>query len=95
MTGIALFLFLPFCLCVLIHFSKGEESFTKAINVLNHPFSSLVLLSILFSTVYHLINGLRFVLIDKNIGVEIKAAKASALATLALSLILTLVIFFI
>ena len=49
-TGVAIFLSIPFGLWFLIQISHGEETFNRALEILNHPFVSVVLFALLLAT---------------------------------------------
>ncbi len=92
-TGVAIFLSIPFGIWFLIQISHGENAFNRALEILNHPFVSVVLFAPLLGLIYHLINGLRYLLLDRSLGIDIAIARKSAWFTVILSFILTVVIF--
>jgi succinate dehydrogenase / fumarate reductase cytochrome b subunit len=92
-TGVAIFLSIPFGIWFLIQISHGEETFNRALEFLDHPFVSVVLFALLLGLIYHLINGLRYLLLDRNLGIDIAIARKSAWFTLIVSIILSVVIF--
>ena len=92
-TGVAIFLSIPFGTWFLIQTSHGEETFNRALEFLDHPFVSVVLFALLLGLIYHLINGLRYLLLDRSLGIDIAIARKSAWFTLILSFILSVVIF--
>ncbi len=92
-TGVSIFLSIPFGLWFLIQISHGEKTFNRALEYLDHPFAGFVLFALLFALMYHLINGLRFLLLDRSLGINIAIARKSAWFTLILSFVLSIVIF--
>lgn len=92
-TGVAIFLSIPFGIWFLIQISHGEETFNRALEFLDHPFVSVVLFALLLGLIYHLINGLRYLLLDRSFGIDIAIARKSAWFTLILSFILSIIIF--
>jgi succinate dehydrogenase / fumarate reductase cytochrome b subunit len=94
LTGVAIFFSIPYGLWFLIRISQGENSFVKAIQLLHHPVAQFSQLVLLFGMIYHLINGIRYIFLDKSLGVDIATARKSAWLTLIFSFILSAGIFF-
>ena len=69
-TGVILFLSLPFAVYLLDLSIESEQSFAKAQQILNQPVVILVLILLLWSITHHFFAGIRFLLIDAEIGVE-------------------------
>lgn len=86
-SGAALFLFLPFLLCML-----ERKAFMGTTLASLGVFARLLLLALLFAYVYHFCAGIRFLLLDKHIGVEREASRLSAKIVLGASVVLTLLI---
>ena len=86
-SGAALFLFLPFLLCML-----EREAFIGTTAASLGVIAKLLLLALLFAYVYHFCAGIRFLLLDKHIGVEREPSRLSAKIVLAASVVLTLLI---
>lgn len=57
---------------------------------LSHPFAKLVLLALAWAYLHHFIAGIRHLVMDLHVGMELKSARTSAAVTLVLSLLLTL-----
>lgn len=60
--------------------------------LLGVPVLKLAGLGLLWAALHHVLAGLRYLLIDIHLGVELAPARASAKAVLAISLLLTVVI---
>jgi succinate dehydrogenase / fumarate reductase cytochrome b subunit len=96
-SGVALFLSLPGLLW-LFGASLGsreqldafEEVF--AFSVLGLPIVKIVLLGLLWSYLHHFCAGIRFLLLDMHVGIELPAARLSSWIVLAVSLSLTVLI---
>lgn len=56
------------------------------------PIAKLVLLALVWSYLHHLLAGLRHLVLDVHIGLDLKAARMSAALTLVLALVVTLAI---
>ncbi len=77
-TGILLFLALPFSAYLLDLSIESEQSFTKAQDILNQPLMLVVQILLLWSIAHHFFAGIRFLLIDADIGVEKSQARLGA-----------------
>ena len=74
-TGVILFLALPFVVYLLDLSIESEQSFAKVQSILNQPAILLVQILLLWSIAHHFFAGIRFLLIDAEIGVEKSQAK--------------------
>jgi succinate dehydrogenase / fumarate reductase cytochrome b subunit len=63
-----------------------------AFSVLGLPVVKLVLLGLLWAFLHHFCAGIRFLLLDMHIGIELAPARASAVAVLVVSLSLTVLL---
>ena len=96
-SGAGLFLCLPL-LIGLFGASLGSpeqlECFraTMAFSILGLPVVKLLLLGLLWAFLHHFCAGIRFLLLDIHVGIELPAARASAKVVLAVSLLLTVVL---
>jgi succinate dehydrogenase / fumarate reductase cytochrome b subunit len=77
-TGVLLFLALPFAAYLLDLSIQSEQSFTKAQEILNQPLMLVVQILLLWSIAHHFFAGIRFLLIDADIGVEKSQARLGA-----------------
>ena len=77
-TGILLFFALPFSAYLLDLSIESEQSFTKAQDILNQPLMLVVQILLLWSIAHHFFAGIRFLLIDADIGVEKSQARLGA-----------------
>ena len=77
-SGVLLFLFLP-CSVYLLDLSvQSEESFASVQQMMTQPLMLLVQLLVLWSIAHHFFAGIRFLLIDAEIGVEKSQARLGA-----------------
>ncbi len=89
-TGIALFVCLLFLLAMLQMSLKSEAGFEAFRSIVwANPFAKLVLNGLLFALVFHLVAGLRHLVQDTTLWMELPAGRASALAAFAISMALT------
>jgi succinate dehydrogenase / fumarate reductase cytochrome b subunit len=77
-TGVILFLALPFAVYLLDLSIESEKSFAQAQEILDQPIMLLVQILLLWSIAHHFFAGIRFLLIDAEIGVEKRQAKLGA-----------------
>lgn len=89
-SGAALFLTLPFILWLFDLSLTSELSYTRLADFAAHWLVKLVLVGLAWAFLHHLIAGLRFLMLDLDVGVDKPAARTSALAVFAISLPLTL-----
>ena len=88
-SGIGLFLMLPLLLWL---FDVSLTAPDTAVATLSHPLVKLILLGLVWAFLHHFCAGIRFLLLDIHIGLDLPAARASAKWVLVVSLLLTLVI---
>lgn len=91
-SGVLLFLSLPFAVYLLGLSTESEASFLQVQNILSQPFMLLVQILLLWSISHHFFAGIRFLLIDAEIGIEKTSAKTGAWIVLLAEVITLLVI---
>lgn len=69
-SGVLLFLFLPFSVYLLEQSLHSAESFDSVRQLLNQPLMLALQVLVLWSISHHFFAGIRFLLIDAEIGVE-------------------------
>lgn len=77
-TGVLLFLALPFVVYLLDLSIESQESFTRVQQMLDQPFMLLVQILLLWAIAHHFFAGIRFLLIDAEIGVEKTSMRTGA-----------------
>jgi len=91
-SGVILFLSIPFLIQLLAMSLADEIEFGRAVELLNSLWVKLFLLIALWSLLHHLLAGVRFLLLDIDVGVELKQARRSAhivnIAAAALAIII-------
>ena len=89
-TGIALFVCLLFLLAMLQMSLRSEAGFDAFRSIVwANPFAKVVLIGLLFALVFHLVAGLRHLVQDTTLWMELPAGRASAFAAFAISIALT------
>jgi len=77
-TGILLFLALPFAVYLLGLSIESPQSFTRAQQILEMPVMLAVQVILLWSIAHHFFAGIRFLLIDAEIGINKSQATTGA-----------------
>jgi succinate dehydrogenase / fumarate reductase cytochrome b subunit len=89
-SGMLLFFCLPAALYLLGLSLSSEAGFQRSVAIVQSlPFRLLALL-VIWALLHHLLAGLRYLLIDLDIGVRKTPARASALSVIVGGLVLTL-----
>ena len=91
-SGLVLFLFIPFSIYFLQLSLTNNEGFIEVLDCLSSPIIKLGLILLTWSFVHHLLAGFRFLLIDQNIGVSLSAARKTAWFVVFAAVIVTVVI---
>jgi succinate dehydrogenase / fumarate reductase cytochrome b subunit len=90
-SGVVLFLSLPLLIYVLQGSLSSADNFDGYRALIAHPLTKLVLLGVLWAYLHHVCAGIRFLLLDMHLGLELATARASAKTVLAVSLVFTVV----
>ena len=77
-TGVLLFLAIPFAVYLLDLSVQSEQSFNQAQQLMDHPLMVILQILLLWSLAHHFFAGIRFLLIDADIGVEKSQARLSS-----------------
>ena len=91
-TGLILFLFIPFALWILYHSLHSETDFVFLTLNLKKPFFKILLWIGLSALGYHLLAGLRHLLADLHIATSKQGGTNSAAIVLILAIILSTLI---
>lgn len=78
-TGVFMFLAIPFLIYCLDTSLISEQGYQDAIGMLHSPLGIILLFGLMWSLMHHLLAGIRYLLIDIDLGVEKEAARLSAL----------------
>ena len=85
-TGVILFLSLPFFIFLLALSLRNAETFQQAVDYLNCGLVKLVAAIFVYAMMHHFFAGIRYLLIDLDIGLSLKAARTSAWLVFVLSI---------
>ncbi len=88
-SGLLMFLALPVLLWALQASLHSVVTYTELAGLLRHPAGKLFLLFMLWAFLHHLCAGVRFLVIDLDVGVKLGPARASAKSVLVASVVLT------
>jgi succinate dehydrogenase / fumarate reductase cytochrome b subunit len=92
-SGALLFLFgIPFVLFLLQQSLTSEISFESYRAIVGSIPGKLVLLVLIWAFVHHAIAGIRYLLLDRHVGIQKEASRSSALAVLGITVVLTAVL---
>jgi succinate dehydrogenase / fumarate reductase cytochrome b subunit len=86
-SGVILFLFIPFVLWGLHLSLASQQDFDDVHQFLTSLWVKLVIWGVLSALIYHLIAGIRHLLMDMGIGETIKSGKLGAQITIGISVI--------
>lgn len=78
LSGILLFIAIPFAVYLLDLSVISEDGFGTVMTLLKHPLVVLLQIVLVWALAHHFFAGLRFLLIDADIGVEKTQAKYGA-----------------
>ena len=91
-SGAGLFLCLPILLWLFQCSVTSPESFEYFLAVASHPIVKLLLAGLIWAFLHHFFAGIRYLLLDIHVGVELEDARRSSVIVFALSLSLTLIL---
>ncbi len=89
-SGVLLFLFFPFLVWLLDLSLQGPDGYARALALLQPLWVRLGLALIGWSLLHHLLSGIRFLLIDIDVGVSLGAARRTAWAVNIIGVLLGL-----
>ena len=89
-SGIALFLLLPMMLFLLNKSLKSESFFLDTKILLTNPYYKLAVWAFSVALIFHVIAGIRHLLMDMGFGEHLEAGRRSAIFVIILSAILSI-----
>jgi succinate dehydrogenase / fumarate reductase cytochrome b subunit len=89
-SGLGLFVALPFLLWLLQQSVSSPESFARYQSVFAQPLIKLILIGLLWALFHHLFAGIRFLLLDVHVGLELKTTRASSMLVLVAGVVCAL-----
>lgn len=91
-SGVLLFLAIPLSVYLLERSLQGPQGFAEVAQLLGHPVMMLVGVLLVWSLLHHLLAGIRFLLLDLDLGGDAAQARATARWVLAAALVATVVV---
>lgn len=91
-SGIVLFLLLPILLFILSSSLQSPEGFTQTLSMLNNPLYKLVLWAFSAALAYHILAGIRHMIMDLGVGEHLYAGRVTAYSVIVLALISTILL---
>jgi len=88
--GVAMVISLPFLIYLLDLSLKNKAGFDEAIVILQHPWTLTVSVGLVWALVHHLLAGIRFLILDFEIGIEKTPARITAYVVNITAVIVTL-----
>ncbi len=86
-SGVLIFGLFPMILCLLGHSLHSEETFQQVGFMLDNPYYKLMVWAFSSAMIYHVIAGIRHIIMDLGIGESLCAGKMSAILVIALAFI--------
>ena len=91
-SGVILLICIPFFI-YLLHLSlRSDQGFSATVDILDAPMTKLLLFFLLWALTHHFFAGIRFLLLDIDIGFERSQARLSAWLVFFLEVIMVLVL---
>ena len=87
-TGVALFVAVPILLWMLDRSLASPESFADLKQLMTSPFCKLVVWAILAVTSYHLVAGIRHMVMEAGVGESLEGGRRGASATFIITAVL-------
>jgi len=91
-TGVILFLAIPFAVYLLDQSVQSPQAFANVQQMLDQPLMLLVQVLVLWSLAHHFFAGIRFLLIDAEIGVDKSSARTGSWLVLLVETITVVII---
>lgn len=76
----------------LVALAQGQSAFAAMLEFMTHPLALIALVGWTLALFYHLLNGIRHLMWDTGAILELKPARASGWIVVALSLVLTVIV---
>ncbi|MCX8146067.1 MAG: succinate dehydrogenase, cytochrome b556 subunit [Azovibrio sp.] len=91
-SGVGIFLMLPLLLWMFQASVTSPDTFAAFQAALGHPLVKLILAGLTWAYLHHFCAGIRFLLLDMHVGVDLASARQSAGIVFAVSLTLTVIL---
>ncbi|MET3105534.1 succinate dehydrogenase / fumarate reductase cytochrome b subunit [Oxalobacteraceae bacterium GrIS 1.18] len=91
-SGLTIFLFLPFILYLLDNSLTSEDTFSYLKGYVQYPLVKLILIALSWSYLHHFCAGIRHLIMDVHVGLDKDSARQSAVGVFAISVPLTILV---
>ncbi|MDH5189840.1 MAG: succinate dehydrogenase, cytochrome b556 subunit [Gammaproteobacteria bacterium] len=88
-SGVILFMLIPFLIYILEISLKTEQGFQQLVEFFNRSDVRVVLLLIIWMFAHHLVNGIRLLLLDLDIGISRSASRLNSWLMILLGILIT------
>jgi len=89
-SGFGMFLAIPFLLYLFQLSITSPEEYVRYRAVFAHPLTKLLLIGLAWALFHHLFAGIRFLLMDVHMGLELQRARASSIVVIAAAIVCTI-----
>ena len=89
-SGVLMILAIPFAIWLLELAATSQQGFEQAASVADSLLFKLAATVVLWSLLHHLVAGIRYLLLDIDIGIERQQARQSAVGVFIVSILLTI-----
>lgn len=89
-TGVLIFLFLPLMLYILHQAYKSADTYTQLTNCLQHASMKFFIWAMLSAVWFHVIAGIRHMIMDCGIAENVKSARVTAYSVFAFAIVLSI-----
>jgi succinate dehydrogenase / fumarate reductase, cytochrome b subunit len=91
-SGAGLFLMLPLLLWLFDRSLGSPVAYDAYRDAVSNPLVKIVLFGLLWAYLHHFCAGIRFLLLDVHVGVDLESARRSSMVVMVVSIVLTLLI---
>ncbi len=91
-SGLLMFILVPVMLCYLGCSLKSPESFETLVQYLINPWAKLMIWVFISAWAFHVLAGIRHILMDMGIGESLEAGRRSAILVILLAVFSTLLL---
>ena len=91
-TGVVLFVGVAFSLYALDLALSSPAGFAESVQLLQQPLAMVIMLGLLLALVYHIVAGVKHLLLDFHLGDSLEAAQRSAIIVIVATIVITAVL---
>lgn len=91
-SGAAIFLLLPVLLWLFQNSLSSADTYAMVKGVIGNPLVKLILFGLLWLYMHHFCAGIRYLLLDMHVGVDLQPARFSSKVVFVVSIALTLIV---